>query len=71
MRTVLASAVLAAASAASCVPEQVFISYATTPDAMMISWATSVSGPSVVSYGLSPSSLTSTVEAQEVQYNWT
>lgn len=69
MRSIILVGAFALAKA--CVPEQVFVSYGTTPDAMMISWATSVSGNSVVTYGLSPSSLTSTVAAQEVQYNWT
>jgi hypothetical protein len=71
MRAVLSYALAAVAAALPCIPEQIFISYASTPDEMMVSWATSTSGKSVVSFGLSPSSLTSTVEAQEIQYNWT
>ena len=63
-------AILSSSAMAACVPEQIFISYGTSPDQMMVSWATSVYGGNTLSYGQSPTSLNSTVQAKEVQYSW-
>ena len=70
MRAAAVASTFALAGAA-CSPEQVFINYGNTPDEIMISFATSVAGPSTVKYGFSPSALTLSAAAQQVQYNWT
>jgi acid phosphatase type 7 len=65
--------ILLIAGASGCVPSQVFINYGAAPTEMVVSWAmpVDVNGSGTVLYGTSPSTLSSKVIAQQVQYTWT
>ena len=59
MRAASVACLLTGSLAAPCSVEQVFINYAESPSQMRVSWATACAASAAVSYGPSPTSLTS------------
>jgi hypothetical protein len=59
MRAASVACLFAGSLAAPCAVEQVFINYAESPSQMRVSWATACAASAAVSYGPSPTSLSS------------